>query len=129
MVFHSQLTKFLSNLIEKVQKKTLRAIYGYSKSYRDLFIEAALPSLEERRTEAVRKFTQKTIKNAKYGPGWFPERQMERHTRQNNPYTEELAHGNRLYLSPIFSMRRALNESEEDNSEDLTGLFNDPFLS
>ena len=47
-VYHSQLTKFLSNPLEKMQKRLLKLIYGYDKSYEELLAEAGLEKLEER---------------------------------------------------------------------------------
>ena len=127
VVFHSQFNKHQTNLLQKVQKKTLRAIYGYELTYQQLLEKSQLPSLEERRTEALAKFAKKTSENPKYANTWFPQRNIRQHTRANNPFTEEIATGCRLYKSPVFAMRRLLNEGEEDNTADLTGLFSDPY--
>ena len=69
----------------------------------------------------------KALDNPKYGPRWFPKRDITRHTRANNPFLEEKACGNRLYNSPIFAMRRKLNDRQQDNVVDLSVLFNDPY--
>ena len=101
VVYHSLLSKFQSNLLDKVQKKTLRMIYGYEKSYKELLElleESGLQSLADRRVEAVSKFAHKTIKNPKYSARWFPQRQAtERSLRSAGALLEEFANGNRLY--------------------------------
>ena len=102
-------------------------IYGYNLSYEELLQKANLPSLEERRIEAFRKFTMKTVKNEKYTKKWFPTRTTSHNTRNSNQYIEETAVGNRLYKSPIFAMRRLLNNNATEETVDLSGLFNDPY--
>ena len=122
-VYHSQLNRQISNLLEKMQKRVLRLIYGYEKSYIDLLQESQLESLEQRREKNLIKFAQKTLKNPKYGPHWFPERELIRRNRNTTPYLEETATGNRLYKSPVYAMRRILNGNHINEEIDLSGLF------
>ena len=126
VVYHSLLTKYETNLLERVQKRALRAIYGYDHSYEELLVKSGLRSLEERRALALSKFAHKTAKNDKYNESWFPMRDHQRLTRFSSPYQEERAGGNRLYRSPLFTMRRHLNNNMDDSNVDLTGLFNSP---
>ena len=53
------------------------------------------------------KFAKKTAE----GPyaAWFPKRDGGRSLRNGKEYVEEYARCDRLYNSPIFAMRRALN--------------------
>ena len=127
VVFHSQLTKYLSNLIESVQKKVLRTIYGYDLDYQSLLEKSGLNTLHNRREEALTKFALKTLKNPKYSNRWFPTRNIQRVNRETKPYLEEHAAGSRLYNSPIFEMRRRLNNSTSIDQIDITGVFNNPF--
>ena len=112
IVYHSQLNKFQTELLEKVQKRTLRTIFGFEKTYEELLKEAGIETLEARRQSALLKFAQKSLKNPKYS-SWFPLKDNERQTRHTTPYEEEYARGNRLYNSPIFAMRRLLNGEQD----------------
>ena len=103
----------------------MRAIYGYNLDYEQLLTESGLMSLKDRRIRAFEKFTSNTVKNPKY-QHWFPPRVIARHTRSNTQYKEETAVGNRLYNSPIFAMRRLLNNSDFPEIVDMSGLFNEP---
>ena len=129
ITYHSMLTKKLENDLEMVQKKCLRCIYGYAKSYEDLLKESGLLRLRERREIAVLKFAKKTSANPIYGH-WFPTNPNPTSQRRPQLYKEEFACTNRLYNSSIFHMRRLLNESEHDNTPDphyidLAYLFDD----
>ena len=129
ITYHSMLTKKLENDLEIVQKKCLRCIYGYTKSYDDLLKESGLLSLRERREIAVLKFARKTSANPIYSH-WFPDNPNETSQRRPQLYKEEFARTSRSYNSPIFHMRRLLNESDHDNTPDphyidLAHLFDD----
>ena len=119
------LNKGQSNLLEKMQKRCLRAIYGYDHDYETLLSLSGLQTLAKRREIAFKKFTSKTVKNQKY-EHWFPMRPIARITRSTSIYLEETAVGNRLYNSPIFSMRRLLNNTKSHEIVDMSGLFNNP---
>ena len=68
-------------------------------------------------------FAEKTLKNVKYAPRWFPKRDLVRLNRNTSPFLEERAEGDRLYKSPLFAMRRYLNGNRVAEEVDLTGLF------
>ena len=127
VVYHSLLTKKMANLLENVQKRALRLIYGYNIPYSELLEISTQPALEERRITSIDRFIKSALKNPKYGPRWFPQRSDTRLTRNPIVYLEEQATGNRLYNSPLFSMRRKLNGREIESVTDLTGIFCDPF--
>ena len=126
VVYHSQLNKYQVNLLENIQKRTLRAIYGYELSYAKLLNKSELSTLEERRVKAFERFTTKTLKNKKY-ESWLPLKENIRTNRTTSTFKEEFAAGNRLYNSPVYTMRRLLNRSESISQIDLTGMFNNPF--
>ena len=73
------------------------------------------------------KFTRKTSENPKYVE-WFPLKDNPRDIRKLRPYLEERATTDRLYRSPIYAMRRLLNDKKpvEYDPSDLTGIFNKP---
>ena len=125
------LTKYQTNELENLQKKCLRMMYGYRKSYEELLQESGLQKLSVRRQEAVRKFAQKTSENSFYSY-MFPKTDNARDLRSTKTFVEKFARSNRLYNSPLYYMRRLLNntaDSERNNNPmyvDLSHLFNAP---
>ena len=89
--------------------------------------KSGLCSLEDRRIKLFEKFTKKTAENQKCNH-WFPLKETMRDTRRPRPYLELKATTNRLYRSPIYAMRRLLNEKKpvEYDAMDMTGLYNKP---
>ena len=123
------LTKKQSNDLELVQKKCLRCIYGYDKSYDDLLKESGLDPLKTRRQKAFLKFARPASQNPIYSH-WF--RLNKNQTSDRNPkiYEEKFARTSRLYNSPLFAMSRELNETpnkpdQESNFLALAYLFDD----
>ena len=55
------LTKYQSNDLENIQKRCLKCLYGYDKSYTELLSLSGLSTLEERRNTALVKFAEKTL--------------------------------------------------------------------
>ena len=127
-VYHQLLNKGQSNELEGIQKRSLRIIYGYDYDYQQLLELSGLETLQLRREKSFEKFTRKIAKNPKY-MHWFPVNPTERLNRNTAPYKEEKSVGNRLYKSPIYAMRRLLNNSTSLDQIDLTGLFNAPQLA
>ena len=124
-IYHSLINIGQSNELELIQKRNLRIIYGYNHDYHTLLQISGLTSLKDRRIESFKKFAHKTVTNAKYSH-WLPKNPSERLNRNTALYKEETAIGNRLYNSPIFAMRRLLNDSTTRDHIDLSGLFNSP---
>ena len=129
VTYHSMLTKKQENDLELVQKKCLRCIYGYKKTYNDLLKESGLPPLKTRRETAVAKFIKKTYNNPVYSYWFKPNSNM---TSQRCPklIQEKFAQTDRLYNSPMFAMRHLLTNSpheprHESNFMDLAHLFDD----
>ena len=120
------------NRLERAQKQCLKMMYGYSFSYRELLEKSGLETLKERRENAMLKFAKKAAKNPLY-KHLFPLNECERVNREQKTYKEELARTDRLYNSPVFAMRRALNNTPTNDRVndprliDLSHLFNDPF--
>ena len=107
-VFHSSLTLSQSIVLERLQAKALRAIYGYEPSYRELMEKADLTTLRARREDRELRFAIKCASSTRFGK-WFPTRAPTA-TRGMGKYLEEFARCTRFYNSPIFSMRRRLNK-------------------
>ena len=121
-VFHSSLTLTQSITLERLQAKALKAIYGYDPSYRELMERASLTTLRARREERALAFAQKCLSSNRFAE-WFPRRLEARNTRLSDPFMETFARCNRCYNSPIFNMRRRLNQvfRRGEAREDVTG--------
>ena len=103
------LGKYQSKKLEDMQKRCLRTIFGYDKSYEKLLELSGLRTLEERRYDSLIKFARKTAANPQFSH-WFTKNTNRKSNRNFKPYKEELARSERLYKSPLFTMRRLLNE-------------------
>ena len=91
------------------QKRALKTIYGFDRKYEDLLKLTGLTTLEERRECAFANFTTKLHASDRFNY-LFPENtagNME--LRSTKQFVEDYARSNRLYNSPVYSMRRFLN--------------------
>ena len=79
-----------------------------------MLAEYKLEAPDVRRQRLFIKFAQKTEKNITH-KDWFPLRPDIRTTRSSSRYSEEYAAGSRLYNSPLFAMRRSLNNTETES--------------
>ena len=107
-VFHSSLTLSQTVVLERLQAKALKAIYGYEPSYRELVEKSGLTTLRARRENRELVFARKCSVSDRFA-GWFPTRNPVRETRETVRYEERFARTHRCYNSPLFSMRRKLN--------------------
>jgi hypothetical protein len=108
VVYHSLLTGEQAQALESFQYQALKCIFGVGESYRSLREKSQLELLSERRLSAVDKFTVKCL--ARDFKHWFPLNTSTRVTRKREVYREEYARCDRLRHTPIFFMRRRLNE-------------------
>ena len=108
-------------------------MYGYGKSYSELLAESGFQTLKHRRGIALAKFAGKTLDNPQYRH-WFVEQETN-HTRNSlrstKKYEEKFANTNRLYNSPLYTVRRILNstaamEPQEERAY-IDPVLNDPF--
>jgi hypothetical protein len=113
VVYHAMLTKEQSRDIERLQLQSLKCIYGLQFSYSKMLEKANISTLEERRVEACDKFARKCLEGR--FEGWFPLRQTTRTTRSTRPYEEKYARCDRLKNSPLYFMRRRLNDLAQEN--------------
>ena len=128
------LSKSQSNRLEQVQKRCLRIIFGFKDSYEDLLSKAGLESLKDRRQKAVLKFASKTSKNPNYEHLFPTSNQPRSSQRIGKKFSEFFAKTQRLYNSPLFTMRRLMNQSPNAGAAsfdppteiNLTHLFNEP---
>ena len=109
VVYHTMLTTSQSEEIERMQRRCLKIIYGFRVSYREALERSGIQSMKERRVQAFKKFTDKTAESGRFDH-WFPVQEKTKYNlRRPQKYMEFHASTERLYRSPIFSMRRLLN--------------------
>ena len=113
-VYHPLLTCEMSEKIEGMQKLALRIIFGFDKSYTEILIENNMTTMEERRKKMFCNYANKLVKSERFTK-WFPENNCSVNLRGKKKYKEVHANTNRLYNSPVFAMRRLLNEQETMN--------------
>ena len=93
-----------------MQRSTLKSIFGFNVPYRVALEKSGLPTLRERRDALVLNFALAAEKNPKY-EHWFPKQPEYKHdVREKKKYKEEFALHDRMKRSPIFSMRKILND-------------------
>ena len=129
VTFGPMLTKYDSNRLESVQKQCLRSIFGYGLSYEELLSLSNLETLVDRRRRAVMKFALKASKNQQF-LDWFPLNYNRSSLRNRKTFEEKYAKSDRLYNSPLYTMRRYLNETPDKTRtydlkiQDLSHMFN-----
>ena len=107
-VYHSSLTLSQTVVLERLQAKSLKAIFGYEPSYRKLIEKSGLTTLRARREARELVFARKCAASVRFAK-WFPTHESTRDTRYLLMYREQYARCVRCYNSPLFSMRRRLN--------------------
>ena len=107
-------------------------MYGFTHTYEELLQISGLQSLKDRREAAMLRFAQKMADNDNYRD-LFPVNKSNFNTREHKFYKEENARTDRLYRSPLFTMRRLLNNTPNSDRHndphytDVSHLFNDLF--
>ena len=107
-VYHSSLTLSQTIVLERLQGKALKAIFGFEPSYRELVEKAGLTTLRARREVRELAFARKCVGSVRFSH-WFPARNQVRDTRDSLTFEEKIARTQRCYNSPVYSMRRRLN--------------------
>jgi hypothetical protein len=107
------MTEEQSEAVERLQSQSLKIIFGFERSYRSILEETGLDTLKARRESAILRFAKKSMEG-RY-KHWFPLNEAGR-TRHALRYKEEYARCERLRKTPIFHMRRALNNEERASS-------------
>ena len=88
VVFHLQLSQALVDLLESYQTKTLRTMFGYRISKREVLERSGLESLSIRRRDAVKRFVIKTASNPALAH-WYQKRQVvDINLRVRTPFVE-----------------------------------------
>jgi hypothetical protein len=100
--------------LERLQSQSLKIIYGFHNSYNKLLEITGLEKLEVRRDAAIRRFATKCL-NGNYSH-WFPLNPGRARTRARKKYQEEYARCDRMRNTPIYHMRRVLNDMEAEEA-------------
>ena len=112
VVYGPMLTSAMETDIESLQLRATKIIFGPYVSYRTVLEETELETLTSRREKSIEKFAKKTLKNERFSSKWFPEAPPTDHnTRFPKRYLEERCRTSRLYNSPMYMMRRIINDS------------------
>ena len=106
VVYHPMLTDEQDQIVERLQARALKNIYGYKDSYAEMRQKAGVTTHRARRIELCDKFAQKASTNPRFD--WFPER-VGRSGRRAETYQEFQARTDRLFNSPLYYYRRRLN--------------------
>ena len=101
--------------LERQQTQALKNIYGFHLSAAKLLKKSGLETLAERREKASLSFAIKCTKNPRF-EHWFPKRKSSHRTRDRRPYVEMNARTERCRNSPLYAMRRQLNNHEKEGT-------------
>ena len=111
-IYGPMLTVELSERLERQQKTAMKIIFGFDKHYKDILENNGLQTLASRRDTAVNNFTESLLKSERFNILFplseYPEDMVE--LRNTKKYKEFQARSNRLYNSPLYTMRRIANE-------------------
>ena len=111
-VYNSSLTQLQVSALERLQAQALKTIYGYEHSYRSLLELTGLQTLQAQQDARTLKLARKCTLSQRF-KDCFPLQPIERRTRTTRhalTYQEKHARTKRLYNSPLFHMRRLLNQ-------------------
>ena len=90
----------------------MKIIFGFDTKYEDILEQETLQTLKERRVIACEQFAAKLLASDRFSylfPKYvYGDNDIE--LRKRKTYIETFARTERLYNSPLFAMRRQLNE-------------------
>ena len=109
------LTANQSELLERQQRKILKAIYGWDVTYQDALDRSNIERLNRRRQGLVERFALRLSKNPRFS-SWLPENENSAYVlRRTQKYQELPFRTERLRRAPLYSFRRVLNFLESEN--------------
>ena len=108
--YHTLLTQEQSTMLERIQMRALKTIFGYDVSYRTILEGHSIPTLHQRRETLLENFAVKASRNERFASRWFPPAHATGHeTRSRNKFAEFTAKTERMARNPVFVMRKILN--------------------
>ena len=112
-VFHPMITKEDGEKLEACQRTAMKLIFGFKTSYEAALERAQIKTLCQRRKELFEKFCIKMSQSERFRRKWLPKKFYDETCpvlRKRKEYVEFNSRSERLYNSPLFAMRRFLNE-------------------
>ena len=119
VVWHSSLTEENRNDLERVQKSSVKIIFGNKyQNYEEALDKLGIETLEERRKNLCLRFAKKYLTNEK-AEKMFPlnEKRHNMDTRKTEKYKVNHAHTDRLKNFSLIYMQNLLNEQEENSTQ------------
>ena len=111
VVYGPMLTAEQSEMLERLQRQTLKLIFGFNIPYADLIEKNDITTLSQRRQELLDKFVVSNLDNEKFTGQWFPLKEEHHYpTRHEKKYVEKPTRTCRLRNSPLYTMRRRANQ-------------------
>ena len=111
VVYHYLLTNEQASELERLQATALKIIWGFRYSYKELLELSGSDTLYDRRLKLVDGFLKKAVNNERFRCEWFRMKSFcHINLRKELFYEEKFARTDRLYMSPLYCMRRRLNE-------------------
>ena len=109
--FHTILTADQSASLERLQRISLKIIFGLKTSYSECLDLSGLERLDIRREAALQKFTQKVYSNERFRCAWFAAAADPSYDlRRKREVIEKFANRDRLLNAPLYRMRRIINQ-------------------
>ena len=96
--------------LERLQRRTLKAIYGQQTSYSDCLQKTEIERLDDRRERIFRAFKAKCYESGYFGSRWFVEKPASHYgLRKTDKVVQNFAQCDRLRFAPLYEMRRMIN--------------------
>ena len=116
VVYHSLLTKTMSEALEKQQRKILKIIYGFDVSYASALKQADLERLDVRRCTLRERFVIKLSNNPRFSE-WIPLNETPVYSfRHSAKYVEFPFRTERLRDAPLYAYHHILNFLDSENN-------------
>ena len=121
--YHTLLTADQAQELERMQRYSLKTIFGYDVTYEDCLQRAGIPTLEQRREELFRIFAVKSWNSDRWRAKWFKEKEKSAYgLRNERVVVQEFAACDRLMKSPIHMFRRYINDIFQDGTAAARGV-------
>ena len=110
--FHTILTDDQAEGLERMQRSTLKTIYGFDVPYRECLEKSGLPTLRQRRQTLFENFARKAYDDDHYNAKWFQRKEKSTYgLRREEKVVQKFANCDRLRNAPLYRIRQFINES------------------
>ena len=117
VTYGPMLTSTMADTIERLQLRAMKVVFGINVSYATVLRETNVEKLSSRRKTLLDKFANKIKNNPRYRDRWLPPaRDNQYDIRKKKIFLEEHAKTDRLRNSPLFTIRRLLNDQARNNN-------------